>query len=106
MKKRLEKAITAVQNVIAVANLELKNTNSKWRKGLIEDVVLPEMQELYDHFIVGERYFKYKNKVGIFRINQRLLQSTYFMIEDISEHLSSTELGQAINEFQKIYDRL
>ena len=105
MKKRLEKAIASVQNVIAVANAELSNANSRWSKGLIEDVVLSEMQELYDHFIVGERYFKYINKVGIFRIKQRLLQSTYFMF-DTMEDLSSTELGQAIHEFQKIYDRL
>ena len=105
MKKRLEKAIASVQNVIAVANAELANTNSKWSKGVIEDVVLSEMQELYDHFMVGEQFFKYKNKIGIFTIKQRLLQSTRFML-DTMEDLYSTELGQAIRDFQKIYDRL
>lgn len=72
---------------------------------MIEGVVLSEMQELYDHFIAGERFFKYKNKIGFFTVKQRLLQSTYFMV-DTMEDLSSTELGIAIHEFQKIYDRL
>ena len=105
MRKRLERAIASVQNVIAVAKSEMANDNSKWNKGVIERVVLAEMQELYDHFIVGERYFKYKYKCGIFTIKQRLLQSAYFMT-DTFEDLSSTELGQAIHDFQKIYDRL
>lgn len=104
MKKRLEKAIASVQNVINVANAELSNANSKWSKVAIEDVV-SEMQELYDHFIAGERFFKYKNKIGIFTVKQRLLQSTYFLL-DTMEDLSSTELGQAIRDFQNIYYRL
>lgn len=104
MNKRLKKAIISVQNVIAVANSELTNADSKWNKRTIE-IVVSEMQELYDHFIVGERYFKYKNKFGIFHIKQRLLQSTYIMLDTL-EDLSSTELGRAISDFQKIYYRL
>ncbi|MCM1367900.1 MAG: hypothetical protein NC184_03715 [Roseburia sp.] len=105
MKKRLERAVISVQNVIAVAKAEMVNAHSKWRKDVIENVVLPEMQELYDHFIAGERYFKYKNTVGILTIKQRLLQSTHFLL-DTMEDLSSTNLGQAIHDFQKIYKRL
>lgn len=105
MRKRMERAVTSVQNVITVANAELANAHSKWEKGVIENVVLPEMQELYDHFIVGERYFKYKIKYGIFSIKRRLLQSTYIMTDSF-EDLFSTDLGQTICDFQKIYDRL
>ncbi|MBD5132800.1 MAG: hypothetical protein HDT28_09505 [Clostridiales bacterium] len=105
MTRRLQKAIISVQNVISVAKSEMANENSKWDKGVIEQVVLPEMQELYDHFIVGERYFKYKRKFGISRIWQRRLQSVAYMLDTL-EKLSDTELGQAIYDFQRIYDRL
>ncbi len=105
MNECLKKAIISVQNIIADANLELNNAYSKWNKSTIENVVLPEMQELYNHFIVGERYFKYNRKFGMFRIKQRLLQSTYIML-DTYEDLFPTKLGQAISNFQKIYYRL
>lgn len=105
MTKRLEKAIISVQNVIATANSEIANAYSKWSKNVIENVVLTEMQELYDHFIAGERYFKYRNRYGIFLIKQRQLQSTYVML-DAMENLYETELGKAISDFQKIYDKL
>lgn len=107
MKKRLQKAITAVEKVIALAEAELVNPNSQWRKELVENVVLPEMRELHEHFLNGERYFKYTNTRGILRIKQRQLLSTYHILETLLiEKLNLTELGQAISDFQKIYDRL
>lgn len=90
--------IEHLQKVIALANFELSNEYSKWHKELLTNVVLPEMQELYDHFIMGERYFKYGKK-------QRMLQSTYFMTDTI-DNLWSTELGEAITDLQEVYNRI
>ena len=105
MTKRLEKAIISVQNVIAAANSEMANASSKWNKSVIENVALAEMQELYDHFIAGERYFKYRIRYGIFLIKQRQLRSTYVMLDSMKNPYD-TELGKAISDFQKIYDKL
>lgn len=109
-KRRIKKQnelLEHIQKVIALAQAELVNPNSVWRKELVEDVVLPEMQELYEHFSNGERYFKYINKRGILRIKQRLLQSTYHILDTLlMEKLNLTELGKAIREVQDLYYKI
>ena len=90
--------IEHLQKVITLAESELNNANSKWDKVVIENVVLREMRELYDHFSKGEKYFKYGKR-------QRMLASTYFMTDTL-DNLWVTELGKAISELQDIYRKI
>ena len=90
--------IDHLQKVIALAESELNNKNSKWDKEVIENVVLREMRELHDHFVKGEKYFKYGKR-------QRMLGSTYYMTDTL-DNLWVTELGKAISELQDIYRRI
>ncbi|MCH5154613.1 MAG: hypothetical protein J1F71_05320 [Clostridiales bacterium] len=87
-----------LQKVITLAELDLNNENSEWTKEELEDIVLKEMYELRDHFINGEKFFKYGKR-------QRRLVSTYH-ISDTLRPLGSTELGKAILALQDIYNRI
>ena len=62
------------------------------------EIVQPEFQELYEHAIKGEVFYKYGKK-------QRMLASTYCITESMMD-LESTKLGQQIILLQELYDRL
>lgn len=95
LRNGCEIMVEHIQKVIALAELELDNENSEWTKGQLENIVLKEMRELYDHFIKGEKFFKYGKR-------QRMLLSTYQILDTLVP-LSKTELGKAILELQDFY---
>ena len=88
-----------IQKVITLAELELDNESSEWTKGELENIVLKEMRDLYEHFVKGEKYFKYGKR------KPRMLESTYHML-DTFRPLSNTELGKAIFKLNDVYERI
>ena len=94
--------IDLLRDVLECANNELTEIqnghSSLWEKGLIEDVVIPEMSELLEHALEGEIHFKYGEK-------QRLFLSTYFMTDTLV-NLNDTCLGKKITALQKLYTSL
>ena len=56
------------------------------------------MEELYEYFKSGKKFFNYGK-------NQRMLESTY-LITDSMKKLKATNLGKEILKLQNIYDNL
>ncbi len=90
--------IEQLTKVLKITEEELGKLNSPWTKTQLIEVVRPEMEELYEHFSVGDRYFKYGSK-------QRMLNSTYLMTESMGK-LNKTKLGLEISKLQEIYNHL
>ena len=69
-----------------------------WTKQQIEEIVEPEIVELYSYANKGVVYFKYGKK-------QRRLESSYCLTDSL-QNLNSTDLGLKIINLQEIYNRL
>ncbi len=64
----------------------------------MENVVLPEIQELLTYALKGKVLFKYGKQ-------KRLLESSYLKSDSL-ERLDDTTLGEKIGELQKLYNPL
>ncbi len=71
---------------------------SQWNLTQIEDVIIPEVNELLSRANNGIVYFKFGK-------HQRFLESSY-LITDSLENLSHTILGKSILHLQRLYDSL
>lgn len=100
--EKMDLFIDLLRDVLAYANNELseiKNGHSSlWEKGLIEDVVIPEMNELLEHALKGEFYIKNEAR-------KRLLLTSYFMTDTLV-NLEDTCLGKKVTALQKLYTSL
>ena len=91
MLEQLKRVLNCIED-------EIKSVNSNWNKNQLISIVKPEMEELYNHFVNGEVFFKYGKK-------QRMLESTY-IITDTIRNLSNTSLGKEIIKLQEKYNKL
>ena len=102
MKKRTRNKmlnmIEQLEKILIIIENESLDKNSFWGKGELLEVVKPEMEELYSHFKIGEKFFKYGKR-------QRMLVSTY-IITDSLKPLTNTNLGKEILKLQDIYDKI
>ena len=89
MIEQLKKILNIIEN-------EISDEHSLWDKDQLIKVIKPEMEELYDYFKSGKKFFKYGK-------NQRMLESTY-LITDSLKNLKNTNLGKEILKLQNIYD--
>mgnify|MGYP004484664639 CR=1 FL=1 len=90
--------IEQLEKVLIILENEILNKNSLWEKEQLYKIVKPEMEELYEYFKKGRKFFKYGK-------NQRMLESTY-LITDSLKKLKDTNLGREILKLQKIYDNV
>ena len=90
--------IESLEKIFTIINNEIGNECSLWDKNIIKKVILPEMEDLYAHFVKGEKYFKYGKR-------QRMLESTYILTDSL-EKLADTLLGHQILVIQHIYDKI
>lgn len=91
MIEQLKKILNIIEN-------EISDEHSLWDKDQLIKVIKPEMEELYDYFKSGKKFFKYGK-------NQRMLESTY-LITDSLKNLKNTNLGKEILKLQNIYDNI
>lgn len=100
--ERLALFIDMLQEIIEFAICEENNINSgkasSWSVSQLENVVLPEMNELLAYALNGKVLFKYGK-------SQRLLESTYLLTDSIG-NLNNTVLGGKITELQRLYNCL
>ena len=90
--------VEQLKKILMILEYEIKSNNSVWDKQQIIHIVKPEIEELYNHFINGEVFFKYGKK-------QRMLESTYIITDSI-KNLASTNLGKEIIRLQELYSKL
>jgi len=98
----LKMYINLLEEIVGCAVYETKiigaGKYSKWNAEQLKKVVIPEMNELLQHALKGEVFFRFGK-------TQRLLESTY-LITDSLENLLDTSLGKKISELQELYDSL
>ena len=90
--------IEQLKKILIIIENEISDEHSLWDKDQLIKVIKPEMEELYDYFKSGKKFFKYGK-------NQRMLESTY-LITDSLKNLKNTNLGQEILKLQNIYDNI
>ena len=92
--------ITILNSVIDSAHHEvalIRNGGiSEWNADLLEQVVIPEMNELLQYVLKGELFLKHGKQ-------QRLLESTYLLTDSLNE-ISNTPLGRSVRKLQKMID--
>ena len=71
---------------------------SPWDLKQIQEVVIPETNELLSYAKKGEAYFKYGR-------HERLLESAYLITDSLND-LAHTDLGECILKVQDFYDKL
>ena len=86
------------KKILIILENEISDENSLWDKEQLLKVIKPEIEELYDKFRSGIKFFKYGKK-------QRMLESTY-LITDSIKNLENTNLGKEILKLQKIYNNI
>ena len=97
----MEMFIQYLQAILVEADKAINNYNSIWRReyeDIIKQIIEPEITKLLIYAKKGEVYFKNGKK-------QRMLESTYSIIDNISS-LGKTPLGNKILELQEIYNKL
>ena len=90
--------IEQLKKILIILENEISDENSLWDKEQVLKVIKPEIEELYDKFRSGIKFFKYGKK-------QRMLESTY-LITDSIKNLENTNLGKEILKLQKIYNNI
>ncbi len=90
--------IEQLKKILIIIENEISDEHSLWDKDQLIKVIKPEMEELYDYFKSGKKFFKYGK-------NQRMLESTY-LITDSLKNLKNTNLGKEILKLQNIYDNI
>ena len=90
--------IEQMKKILIIVENEIFDENSLWDKDQLIKVIKPEMEELYDYFKSGKKFFKYGK-------NQRMLESTY-LITDSMKNLKNTNLGKEILKLQNIYNNI
>lgn len=90
--------IEQLKKILIIIENEISDEHSLWDKDQLIKVIKPEMEELYDYFKSGKKFFKYDK-------NQRMLESTY-LITDSLKNLKNTNLGKEILKLQNIYDNI
>ena len=92
--------IEILNDIIGLAHHEfaaIRNSGiSKWNADQLEQIVIPEMNELLQYASKGELFLKYGKQ-------QRLLESTYLLTDSLNE-ISNTPLGIQIRKLQKMID--
>lgn len=99
---RITQFVELLVNVMDCAEKEkriiLDGKYSPWDYYHIQNIVLPEIRELFSHANHGEYYFKYGK-------NQRLLTSTYIMTDSLKD-LWNTPLGRSLLILQDFYNSI
>ena len=90
--------IEQLKKILIIVENEIFDENSLWDKDQLIKVIKPEMEELYNYFKRGKKFFKYGK-------NQRMLESTY-LITDSMKNLKNTNLGKEILKLQNIYNNI
>lgn len=90
--------IEQLKKILIILENEIFDENSIWDKDQLTKVIKPEMEELYNYFKSGKKFFKYGK-------NQRMLQSTY-LITDSIKNLKNTILGKEILKLQNMYNNI
>lgn len=95
-KKDHEEYKQILENIIALAHREVTTIFnggiSDWTLFQLENIILPEMDELIQHILKGHLFLKYGR-------HQRLLESTY-MLSDSLNKIAKTPLGVQITMLQ------
>jgi hypothetical protein len=105
MIKKRSKHIQEYVNQIERVLYETKSEISKCRQNLqtiwdlvsLQEVIIPEIEELFFYAKKGEIYYKYGE-------NQRMLLSTHLLTDSMAG-LSRSQLGVEILALQEIYNR-
>ena len=99
-KPSIDKYVELLESVLSRAKEEqqsiLDGNPSNWDLSQIQNVVIPEINELLSHAQNGEVFFKYGPK-------QRMLESTH-LLTDSMEHIGTTPLGNSISKLQEYYN--
>lgn len=90
--------VEQLKKILIILENEIYDEHSIWNKEQLLKIIKPEMEELYEYFKSGKKFFKYGK-------NQRMLESTY-LITDSMKKLKTTNLEKEILKLQKIYDNL
>lgn len=102
MMKEINVFIKLLVSVLECAEKEkviIRDGNiSQWSLDQIQNVIIPEMNELLSYANKGKIYFKYGKK-------QRLLESSYLITDSLND-LSNTALGESVLNLQNLYNSL
>lgn len=99
-EKDRERYSEILNGIIELAHHEfaaIRNSGiSKWSADQLEQIVIPEMNELLQYASKGAIFLKYGKQ-------QRLLESTYLLTDSLNE-ISNTPLGIQIRKLQEMID--
>ena len=100
--EKLGQFINLLHEIIDLVETESARIHSEqpsdWDINQLDNVVLPEINELLSYALKGKVHFKYGNK-------QRMLESTYIITDSLSK-LNTTSLGIKITALQKLYNSI